>query len=239
MADEYHCVQNDPSDTYWLEIRRNFGNNCRVNGSDAGKIAGLCSQTSPEQHFFSILNKDKFEGNAMTRKGHLFEPKIADLYAYIMDVELEVSGYCTPSNDNPNFKPGDAFFFGCSLDRKRKDGGPDVEIKAPYHAMYKEEIKPSHMAQLQLQMAVRNKPCIHYIAAFYENIDKEKEIYGGLKDFFIIKVYFNQEYWQRLYTVMKQFSLHLFCYSELGPYIQSKEENEKLWPHVIQERIEE
>jgi hypothetical protein len=234
MALEYNVVQNDEAGE-WKRLRRNGDNLCRVNGSDAGIIAGFSRYKSPDQLFFEILNRVEFVPTEATENGHYREPYIAKLYEQVMQCELVESGYCVPLEDNENFLPGDWFFIGVSFDRINTNPKlPDVEIKAPFFGPYKRGyVQPTHMAQLHVQMAVRNKKNIHYIAAFYPDRGEETEC----SSFFIVNVVFCKEYWQRLYTMMKCFALHLLVMEEKPSSDPIFNEFDINWPEPIVELL--
>lgn len=205
---EYIVEQNTQE---WLDLRRNGNNNCRVNGSDAAYILNLCVQyKSSLQLFHEIRTHHVWEGNEATENGHAREDDAAQLYMKVTGNKVRVCGYCVPDPAiNPNFVKGDDFYFGASLDRIGEEC--DLEVKVPFHRLYKNnEVNPIHFAQLHVQMAIRNRKRIHYIAAHY---NKEN---GELEGYFIREVYFNQNFWNIIYKSMKEFAIHLLHYDQLG-----------------------
>lgn len=193
----------------WDKKRREVGRN---GSSDASTICDLNPHKRSVDFFWDKVNNIKWEGNECTRHGHLCEPIIAQFYEKVMECKLHESGYCVPvPAKNPNFEHGDDRWFGASLDRMREDDTVDVEIKAPYGKLYENnEVHPPHFAQLHVQMAVRNKTKIHYIAA---KVSKDLQV----TEYFIREVEFNHEFWRYIHKRMQTFSAHLLDPYEYGP----------------------
>jgi hypothetical protein len=233
---EHACVQNSDTDDTWLKLRRNFDKRCRVNGSDAYTIARLTRYKSPSQLFREISGqvpaKDISHDESIV-KGHTCEPLNAGVYEQEMCTTLKVVGYFTPTDENPNFEPGDGEYIGCTPDRVNAlcASAPDVEIKSPRYRLPR-EVPLDHIAQLHVEMAVRNKPSIHYHSGLYD--DSMSVLLG----YFISEVYFSREFWARLYPMLKQFACQLEQYQrdKIMPYIQDYDRypEDGDWPVVTQ-----
>lgn len=212
---EYKVKQND-ADGVWLRLRAGDFGWC-IGASSAAVCAGISRYDSPRGYWNYRVNIEPVEGawqgNQYTRHGHQYEPAAAQLYKRLMPSNRDVRecGMCEPvPSANPNFNSGDQHFIAASIDRMGEH--VDVEIKTSYYRLPDPAlgVPREHIAQLHVQMAVRNRACTDYINVHFDRRS------GKPKHYMLFRVYFSRAYWKWLHARLITFGMHLLNNGELG-----------------------
>jgi len=191
----------------WQNARKGFLG-VQIGGSGIGAAAGVNLHCKRSTYFSNHLwgepeekdKKEKERKEAAFRHGHLCEPYNATLYTEWTGNQVRECGIHIPvPAHNPYFQEKDDLYFAVSCDRI----GPqiDLECKCPVSARsfkqyYEDRIDLSYLAQVHLQMAVRQRDCIHFMVTLYEQ--KPNNTYL-LRKAILYEIEFSQDFWQFIY----------------------------------------
>jgi len=197
ISSGYTPIDVEQNTNEWLLLRQG-PLECRIGSSEIGVAAGLSRWKTAEQFLVDRVARESVESNAAMQHGHHFEPLAAKAYTLETGREVRDAGYMLPcALHNRYFDlPGDCVRFGCSLDRLGDE--VDLEIKCPFsqrsfERYYATGIQLSHLAQLHLQMALRQRSQIHYVACLFDR-NTEKLLKMRLS-----VVHFNEHFWRFIY----------------------------------------